>query len=74
MNNHGLETNNDKICAESSTENAPNTPQFIWPLCLNWPIIWDIFEKSPLHMSIVHPLYYKLFCCPFLATALFEIS
>ena len=29
-------------------------PQFIWPICPNRPIIWDIFEKSSLHMSIVH--------------------
>ena len=29
MKNHGLGTNNDKICAESLTENTPNTPQFI---------------------------------------------
>ena len=30
------------------------TPQFIWIICLNWPIIWDIFEKSPKHMPIVN--------------------
>ena len=28
MENHGLGTHNDKLCADSSTE---NTPQFIWP-------------------------------------------
>jgi hypothetical protein len=24
------------------------------PSATNWPIIWDIFEKSPHHISIVH--------------------
>ena len=28
-----------------------NTPQFIWPILQNRPIIWNIFEKA---MSIVH--------------------
>ena len=54
MKNHGLGTHNDKICAEISTGNAPNTPQLIWPIHQNQPIIWDILEKSPHHMSIVH--------------------
>ena len=54
MENHGLGTHNDKMCAEISTENTPNTTQFIRPICPNRPIIWDIFEKSPHHMSIVH--------------------
>ena len=31
-------------------------PKFIRPICPNRPIIWDIFEKSPLYMSIVHDL------------------
>ena len=39
------------MCAVSSTG---NTPQFICPIRPNWPIIWDIFEKSPFHKSIVH--------------------
>ena len=51
MENHGLGTHNDERWAESSTG---NTPQFIRPICPNQPIIWDIFEKSPHHMSIVH--------------------
>ena len=42
-----------------STGNTPNTPQFIWPICPNWPTIWDIFEKSPRHMSIVHARNHK---------------
>ena len=29
MENHRLGTNNDKICAEISTGNIPNTPQLI---------------------------------------------
>ena len=44
----------DKLCADSSIGNTPNTLQFIKPICPNWPIIWDIFEKSSHHMSIVH--------------------
>ena len=37
MENQGLGTSNDKICAESSTGNVPNAPQFIWPICPNRP-------------------------------------
>ena len=44
MENHGLGTHNDKMCADSSTG---NTPQFIRP------IIWDTFEKKTL---IICPL------------------
>ena len=44
----------DKMCADSSTGNTPNTPQFIQPICPNRPIIWNIFEKSCHHISIVH--------------------
>jgi hypothetical protein len=36
-----------------------NTPQFIQPICPNMPIIWDIFEKSPHHMFIVHDVIDK---------------
>ena len=54
MENRGLGTHNDKMCAESLTGNTPNTPQFIWPICPKRPIIWDIFEKSPHNMCIVH--------------------
>ena len=42
-----LGTHNDKMCAEISTGNTPNTPRFIRPICPNRPIIWDIFFKSP---------------------------
>jgi hypothetical protein len=42
------------MCAEISTENTPNTPQFIRPICPKRPIIWNIFEESPHHMSIAH--------------------
>ena len=31
-----------------------NTPQFIQLIHPNRPIIWNIFEKSSHHMSIVH--------------------
>ena len=54
MKNHGLGTHNHKMCAEISTGNTPNPLQIIWPICPNWSIIWDIFEKSPHHMSIFH--------------------
>ena len=52
--NHELGTHNCKICAEISTGSTPNTPQVIQPICPNRPIIWEIFEKSPHHMTIVH--------------------
>ena len=55
-------THNDKICAESSTGNTPTTfsahlPKFI----SNRPIIWDIFEKRPHHMSIAHMYMNRMF-------------
>ena len=56
MKNHELGTHDVKVCIESSTGNTPNTPQFIRPICPNRQIIWDIFETSALHMSIVHGL------------------
>ena len=54
MQNHELRIHSDKMYAKSITGNTPNTPQFIQPICPNWSIIWDIFENSPHHMSIVH--------------------
>ena len=57
MENHGLGTDNDKMCAEISTGNTPNTLQSIRSLCPNQPLIWDIFEKKSL--SHVHDFYYK---------------
>ena len=57
MENHGLGTHNDKMCAEILTQ---NTPQFIRPIFPNRPIISDIFEKSPHHMSIVCALHHLL--------------
>ena len=49
-----------RMCADIiSTENTLNTPQFIWPICPNRPIIWDIFEKSSHHMD--HALKQKYF-------------
>ena len=48
MENHGL---------RDTTENTSNTRQFIQPIYPNWPIIWDIFEKSPHHISIVQACY-----------------
>ena len=44
-----LETHNEKMCAEILTGNTPN-----------WPIISDIFEKSPHHMAIVYALNHLL--------------
>ena len=41
-------------CAQRSTGNTPNIPQFIRRICSNQPIVWDIFEKCPHHISIVH--------------------
>ena len=64
MENQGLATNNDKMCADSLTG---NTPQYISPICPNRPIIWDIFEKSSHHMSIVHALV----CPPAVVSAVF---
>ena len=54
MEKHGLVTHIDKMCADSLTENTPNTPQFILPVCPNRPIFWDIFEKGSHHVSIAH--------------------
>ena len=45
------------MCANFSIGNTPNIPQFIQLICPNWPIIWDIFEKSPHHISIVQGCY-----------------
>ena len=56
MKKHGLGTQNGKMCPESLTGNTPNIPQFIRPICPNQPIIWDIFEKKPHHMSIIHSI------------------
>ena len=67
-----LGTNNDKMCAEISTENTPNTPQFIWPICPNLPIIWDTFEKIPLHMSIFHAHVYSQ--APIISTVLINVT
>ena len=58
MENHGLGTHNDKMCAEILTG---NTPQLIQPICPNRPIISDIFEKkNPHHMSIGYTLHHLL--------------
>ena len=46
--------NTDKMCVDILTGDTPNTPQFIRPIYQNRPIIWDMFEKSPYHTSIVH--------------------
>ena len=45
MKNHGLE-HSDKVCAEITTGNIPNTPQLIQSVHQNRPIIWDILEKK----------------------------
>ena len=46
---------NDKMCADSSTGNTPDTAQFIRPICLNWPIFETFLKKTlityPLSMS-----------------------
>ena len=46
----------------------PQVPHNLFGLCIcpNKPVIWDIFEKSSHHMSIVHALIYLLCtnnCC-----------
>ena len=41
--NHGLRTHDEKLFADSSTRNTPNTLQSIQPICPKRPIIWDIF-------------------------------
>ena len=51
MENHGLRTHNNKVCAESSTGNTQNIPLFFRPICPNRPLIWDIVKKPP---SYVH--------------------
>ena len=51
---NGKLTHNDKKCPEISTGNAHNTTQFIWPICPNWPIIWNLKVFNPHHMSVVH--------------------
>ena len=51
MENHGLGSHNDKMCVGGLTGNTQNTPQFIRPICLNQPIIWDIVKRCP---SYVH--------------------
>ena len=47
MKNHGLETDNDKMSVEMSTENTPNNK-------IGQLFHWDVLERSPLHMSTVH--------------------
>ena len=54
MENHGLRSHNDKVCADNSTGNTPNSSQSVRPICPNRPIIWDIFEKYSHHMFIFH--------------------
>ena len=62
MENPWLGTHNDKICADSSTGDTPNTPQFIWLIiCLKYMTnyLGYIWEISSHHMSIVHGLDYS---------------
>ena len=56
MENHGLETHNDIMCADTSTGNTTIYSTH----CPNRPIIQDIFEKSSHHMSMMHTIL--LFC------------
>ena len=60
MENNEPGTHSDKMyaLAKSSTR---ITPQFIWSIYPNWSIIWNIFEKSCHHMSIVHDFMHKGF-------------
>ena len=58
-NSFGLGTDNANMCVQFSMEIPPNTLQSIRPICPNRPIIWDIFERNPYHMSIVRDFYYK---------------
>ena len=56
MENHGLGTHNDKMCAEISIGNTKNTPKFIRPICPNRPIIWDILKfSSHVHCPCLLP-------------------
>ena len=58
MENHGIGTHQDKACAEISIGNTPDTQNlFGTGICPNWPTIWDIFEKSPLHLSMLFSIY-----------------
>ena len=41
------------MCAEILTG---NTPQLNQPIRQHRPIIWNILEKSPRHISIIRPL------------------
>jgi hypothetical protein len=44
---------NDKIYAESSTENTPNSPKFIRPICPIGPQVWDIVGKRHHWASVI---------------------
>ena len=55
MGNHGLGTQWQNVCWKFDWK-YPNTPKFIQPIYPNQQIVWNIFEKSPLHMSMVQDL------------------
>ena len=58
MQNYGIGTQKDIMCAKISTGNAP---QLIWPIYQNWPIIWHTLAMIYHFMSIVHEHIYILF-------------
>ena len=60
MENHGLGTLNDKMWADRSIGNIPNTLQIYSAHLHKLAIIWDIFEKRFHHMSIVHASNYRI--------------
>jgi hypothetical protein len=55
MGNHGLGTQWQNVCWKFDWK-YPKNPKSIQPICPNQQIIWNIFEKSPRHMCIVHDL------------------
>ena len=61
MENHELETYDDKTCTDSSTGSTPNTPQFINPSSEISQLSGIFLKKSSHHMSIVHDYIYELF-------------
>ena len=57
--NHELRTHNDKMCADNSTGNTLNTPQFILPTCPKRNNLGYFVKKTRL-VSILHaPSYSK---------------
>jgi hypothetical protein len=57
MKNHGpRNTQRQNMCWKFNWK-YPKYPIIFRPICPNWPIIWDIFEKSSLQMSMLYYMY-----------------